>query len=257
MTAALVAEFTRLVRRRSFVPALAVTIAYAALVTWALLATAGDDPRAEISVPALGQAGGATLAISIAATFTSVLVMALFIGMSAGDHSRGTWRAALLQNPNRLRLTMGTFAARTAVTGVLVVVLFVAGALAARVIAPGYDIDTSAWFGTDGLQAAAENLGKACVYALGWGLFGTVVGVLARSVPLGLALGVAWAGPVENALGEDLDFGQRWFPGLLLRQFVGGHSSLTDAQLGTTLALYALAGVALVALAVTRRDVTS
>lgn len=251
------AELRRLTLRRTLLPTVAATVLYAVLVTWILISTASPTPDGMITVPGLEQAGGATRAVIVASTSSSVLVRALFIGMSAGDHARGTWRAALLQNPNRLQLAGGTFLARLSVMALLIVVLFAAGWITAFAVASGEGISTAAWLGGDAWPAAAGDLGKVLAYGVGWGLLGTAIGTVTRSVPIGLAIGVLWAGPVENVLGDDLEIAQRWFPGLLLRHVVTGAGDYTAWQIGGTLAAYAAVVLAVAGLVISRRDVTS
>lgn len=256
MTTALVAELTRLGRRRTLVPAALATAVYAAFVSWVLIAVAGPTGTAA-SIPVLEQAGGGTRPVAVASTFSSVLVLAVFTGLTAGDHTRGIWRAALLQHPRRLSLSFGTYAARVLLMWGLVVVLFAAGWATALLAAPAYDIDTSAWLSAESWGVAASDLARVLVFALGWSLLGTALGTLTRSVPVGLAVGVLWAGPIENAIGAGLDPAERWFPGLLLRQLVTGVSDLSTAQLAGTLGAYALIALAATALVVQRRDVTA
>lgn len=250
------AEFTRLTRRRPLLIGLVAVAAYAVLVTWVLIAVAGPTGNG-VSLPMLNAAGGASRPVSMAAGFGSVLVLALFIGMSAGDHSRGLWRASLLQNPARLGMAAGTFLARFALATLMIVALFAVGMVTALALASSYDLDTSAWFGSEGLRIAGEDVLRVLALVGGWAVLGTMIGVLTRSVPIGLAIGVLWAGPIENAIGEGLAFGERWFPGLLLRQVVTGVGTNTDAQLTATLLTYGVVAVALVGLVLHRRDVTS
>lgn len=84
---------------------------------------------------------------------------------------------------------------------------------------------------------------------------GTALGWLTRSIPVCLGIGVLWAGPIENAIGEDIAFGRRWFPGLMLRYLVCGRATWPPPRWPPRSApTVAVLGVT--ALAVTRRDVT-
>lgn len=257
MINAYTAELHRLTRRRTIMPATLAAVAYSVIVPGILISLVSDDPTSMMFFDKVQAAAGATRTISLAATFASVLVLALFVGMAAGDHSRGTWRAALLHNPHRLQLAAGTFLARLTLMVGLGVLVFVTGTATSFAIAPSQDIDISAWTTTEAWQTGAENLGRVLLFGAGWALIGTAIGWLTRSVPLGLAIGVLWAGPIENALGEDLEFGQRWFPGLLLRHVVTGASDYTGWQIGGTLAVYAAVVVAAVGVVTAHRDVTS
>lgn len=80
----------------------------------------------------------------------------------------------------------------------------------------------------------------------------------ARSVPIGLGIGILWAGPLENILGDRLAIGGEWFPGLLLRYVVAPETAvLTGAALVLRLVLYAVIALLLVGVLLRRRDVTS
>lgn len=254
-----IAELTRLGGRRIWIPAVATAVVYSVAVTWILLVTAPDRGPG-VSIAALSRAGGGTLAPVTASAFSAVLLLALFVGMSASAFSRGTWRAALLHHPGRFSLAAGTFLARVVGLAVLVTVLFAAGWATAVLVASGQGVDTSAWFATDSWRIAGEDFIRVLGFGIGWALFGTAIGMLTRSVPVGLAVAVLWAGPIENLLGDTFSFGQRWFPGLLLRYVVAPSSlqiRLSDAALYGTLAAYAVVLVGVIALVVGRRDVSS
>lgn len=256
---AFVAEWSRFGQRRVWLPALVTTILYAAIVTFALIATA-QDRGPGVTISALSQAGGGTLAPSTAAAFSSVLLLALFVGMSAGAFAKGTWRAALLHHPGRFSLAIGTFAARIAGLAVIVAVLFGVGWLTATLVASGQGVDTSAWMTGESWRIAGEDFLRVFGFGVGWALLGTAVGMATRSVPVGLAVAVLWAGPVENLLGDSFEFGQRWFPGLLLRYVVApdsGQISLSGAELYGTLAAYGVVLLGVIAFLVGRRDVSS
>lgn len=257
MRAAVIAELSRLGRRRVLVPTLAVVAVYAAVVSWILIALADPSGPGIVTIDALSQAGGGTRTVSFAAVFSSVLVLALFTGMSAGDHARGTWRAALLQHPSRWSLAAGTFAARVVMLTVAAVVLFAVGWAVSFAVAPVYDVDTATWFTAESWRAAGEDLLRVFAFGTGWALLGSVLGTLTRSVPIGLAIGVLWAGPIENAIGEDMAFADRWFPGQLLGQVVTEISENSALQIGATLGVYALVALAVAGWVVQRRDVTS
>lgn len=256
MRSAIVAELSRLARPRVLLAALGAVALYAGVVAWTLIALAEPTGPGLVTVDRLSQPGGGTRAVAFAAVFSSVLVLALFTGMAAGDHARGTWRAALLHHPNRWSLATGTFVARLLVLTAGVVVLFAVGWATSTAVGPAYDVDTSAWFDARSWRIAGEDLARVVAFGAGWALLGTALGTLTRSVPVGLAIGVLWAGPIENAIGEGLDFADRWFPGQLLGQVVTGASTNSALQLGTTLGCYAAVTLGLTAWVIQRRDVT-
>ncbi|YAL82408.1 hypothetical protein ACMYYO_10785 [Dermacoccaceae bacterium W4C1] len=256
MTNAIRAELYRLCRPQMVAVGLTIVALYGVIVTWILVAAAGPGPSALMPIEDLQGPGGGTAAIAGAVSFTSVLVFALFIGVTAGDHSRGTWRAALLKQPNRLALATGQLVARLILLVGIVVVLFAIGWVTAALVAPGQGISTDGWFGADAWSEAATTLGRIVLFGAGWALLGTLVGTLTRSVPIGLALGVLWSGPIESGIAEGGAFAERWFPGLVLRQMLTGYQYNSSTQVNTTLIVYAVVTAVLLALVLKRRDVT-
>ncbi|WP_446664298.1 hypothetical protein [Flexivirga sp. B27] len=255
---AFVAEWIRLSSKRIWLITLASTIVYSAVLTVVMINTAPERAPAGLSLQALGEAGGGTLAVRTASAFTSVLILAVFVGMSAGSFARGTWRASLLQQARRLTLAVGTFGARMAVGAIIVAVLFGAGLVTSYLVAPGQDIDTGSWLSGQSLGIAADDYLRVMAFVVGWGLLGTLIGILTRSVAVGLGVGILWAGPIENLLGDNLSFGANWFPGLLLRYVVAPESAPVDGDIVVVrLVTYALVGLALVGLILHRRDVSN
>lgn len=253
-----VAEWIRLSSKRTWLIAIPFTIVYSAVLTVVMIDTAPARARTGISLEALGHAGGGTLAVRTSVSFTSVLILALFVGMSAGSFARGTWRASLLQQPKRLTLAAGTFAARSALSAVIVVVLFVAGLVTAYIVASGKAIDTGSWLDGTSLRMAGEDFLRTMAFVVGWGVLGTIVGIVTRSVAVGLGVGILWAGPIENVLGDRLTLGSHWFPGLLLRYVVAPETStVSDTALTLRLVLYAVVAVLIVGVLLRRRDVSS
>lgn len=256
---AFLAEWTRLSQPRVWIAALATSAVYAAVVTWVLIGSASETARgAGMSIQSLSGAGGGTRAVTTAMAFSSVLLLAMFVGMSAGSFAKGTWRAALLHHPGRLTLAGGTFMARMAMLTVIAVVLFAVGWVTALIVAPGQGISTDSWLNAESWRIAGEDFLRVLGFAAGWALLGTAVGMITRSVPVGLAVAVLWAGPIENVLGDVMDFGQRWFPGLLLRNVVTPENSeFSNLETYGTLGVYAVILMAIIGLVATRRDVSS
>ena len=94
-------------------------------------------------------------------------------------------------------------------------------------------------------------------FIAGWAVLATVVGVLARSVRFAVGVGLVWAGPIENIIGDGWSPGERWFPGLVLRALIAPDA----ASISTSRALATVAGYAAIAggdtaIAVRRGDVT-
>jgi hypothetical protein len=95
-------------------------------------------------------------------------------------------------------------------------------------------------------------------WVTGYALLGMTVAVLLRSVPVALAVGIAWAGPFEHLLEDAWGPAQRVFPGLLLEAFVaGGTSDVSAGRALMTVAFYVVAAAAVAATVFARRDVTA
>ncbi len=220
--------------------------------------TAVRVPDELITIPVLEQAGGGTALFAQTAGFMSAFLLAVLIAAVAGEFTRGTFRTMLLQQPGRFRVLAGKV---TALVGFMAVATLVAEALSwitARAMAPSQDIDTSAWFTMDGLGGGLEDYGRAVLFLVGTAVMATMVGVLARSVPVGVGAGLVWAGPIENIIGDSWDPGQYWFPGLLLRAVISpGSTEVSTSRALITLAAYAVVAIGVTGYALRRRDVTS
>jgi hypothetical protein len=96
-------------------------------------------------------------------------------------------------------------------------------------------------------------------WAFGWAVLGTTIGIVCRSTPIALGVGVLWFGPIENILADSQDIALRWFPGQVLRAIVApGSPGLpeTGAAL-VTAAAYLAVCLAVVGVTLARRDVTA
>jgi hypothetical protein len=128
--------------------------------------------------------------------------------------------------------------------------------IAARLIAPSQDVATGSWLSVDGLGAALSDFGSVLFWVSGYAVLGMTVAVLVRSVPVALAIGIAWAGPFEHLLQDAWDPAQRFFPGLLLEAFVsGGTSGVGVTRAFVTVSAYAAVAAAVAATVFARRDV--
>jgi hypothetical protein len=163
----------------------------------------------------------------------------------------------LLRQPSRLRLLAGKTAAILAFAAVVLACAEALAWTAARLLAPGQDVSTGEWTSLAGVGNALADYGAALFWVAGYALLGTLVGVLVRSVPVALAIGIAWAGPFEHLLQEAWDPASRVFPGLLLEAFVaGGTPDVTAGRAFATLAVYLALAAAAAGLLFSRRDVT-
>jgi ABC-2 type transport system permease protein len=220
--------------------------------------TAGGGPGSFLTVTELSDAGGGTAVLGQTAAFTYVFLLAIFIAAVAQEFTRGTFRTMLLHQPARTPLLWGEVGV---LVGYAVAAAFVAEVVCwvtARLIAPSQGIDTGQWTSLEALGAAAGDLGRVAVFIAGTSVFATMIGVLARSVPIGVGVALVWSGPIENIVGDSWSGAEQWFPGLLLRSVVApGSTTTSTGRALVTLGCYAVIALVVTAIALRRRDVTS
>lgn len=254
------AEWHRLSRRGVWLPGAGITAAcvlVSVAITFAL-ADPGPARGEELTTGALAGADGAARAVTAGAGFTTLVILVMFVSSAAGEFSRGTWRVALLHQPDPWRLATGKYLALLGILVMLAAGGLVGGVAVGAALAPAQDIAIDAWFGADGWLAVGWAFLRLLAFATGWALLGTTIGLLARSIPVGLAIALVWFGPLENAIGMRVDAVGAWFPGLLLRAALTGHSPVVSTErVAVTLACYAAACVVAVGVALRRRSVTS
>lgn len=237
--------------------------ALAVLATALTFATAGDTPptgdngpAAWVSLSSLSQAGGMTAGFSATAGLLGLLVLVLFLSLTAGEHTRGTLRVLLTREPRRLRLVGGQVVAVLLLTFVALALALVASSATAFVAAGFRDIPTDAWTSGPALRQAGVDWLQAAAAVTGYGLLGAALGTVVRSVPVALGIGLAWFLPLEHIVQNTWSGAGSWFPGLLMEALSSGgtsETSLTRALLLGSAVVAAAATVAAVDLQ--RRDV--
>jgi hypothetical protein len=230
----------------------------------AAIVLAAAKPAAEIgagrgpSIEQLGGAGGGTEIFRTAASFAGTFLFVVFVGVVAAEFSRGTIRTMLLRQPRRVQLLAGKLAALLTFAAAALAATEAATWLAGRVLAPGHGVATSAWTSLHALGAAGTDFGAVLLWITGYAVFGTMVAVLLRSVPLALAVGIAWAGPFEHLVQNAWAPAAKVFPGLLLEAFgAGGTPDVTAARALATVAVYAAIAAVVASVVFARRDVTA
>ena len=82
--------------------------------------------------------------------------------------------------------------------------------------------------------------------------------MLARSIPIGVGVGLVWAGPIENIIGDGWTPGQQFFPGMVLRALINPASAeISTTRALVTLSVYGVIAATISAIALKRRDVTA
>jgi ABC-2 type transport system permease protein len=256
------AEFVKLLRRRVLLLTAAVTLLAAvggsAIVLAAAEPAAHGGPGRSVTLEELARAGGGTDVFRIVASFTGTFLFVVFVGIVAIEFSRGTMRTMLLRQPRRVRLLAGKLAALLTFAAVTLAAGEIVTWIAARALAPSNDVSTSAWTSAHALGAAVGDYGAVLLWVTGYAVFGTMVAVLLRSVPVALGVGIAWAGPMEHLVQDAWSPANRLFPGLLLEAFVGGgNADVSSGRALVTVSAYAIVAGAIAATVFARRDVTA
>lgn len=255
-------EWVLLNRRRMWLAMGLTTAVFTVVATAVTLSTAqsyvGGD-NVGLALQSLIGSGGATAAVIFSIGFSSILVLAAFASSTGNEFGRGTLRAALTKQSNRWSLIAGKLGARVTVASILMLGALVVGAVTSAVWAPTQDIATDGWFSRSALGVAVEDYARLLVFVLVYALIGTTVAVLVRSTPVALAVCLLWFGPIENVIGENRAWAERWFPGLVLRSLVQPDQpdALSTATALGTLAAYGTACAVIIAAVMARRDVTA
>jgi ABC-type transport system involved in multi-copper enzyme maturation permease subunit len=264
MRKSLVAELLKLRRRSVLVATGSIAVAYATLTTLvtflpAKSGTAFRGPRGiTATLESLAKPEGATAAFGNGIGFLGVLLLAVFISNIGFEYARGTFAAALMKQPRRLRLLAGKMSALFLFLAAALAVAEAAGMIAGLAIAPVRGISTATWFSASGLLEGLGAYGTALFVAFAWASFGMAVAIFTRSVPVALGIGIAWAGPIEHITQRAWSGATGWFPGLLLETFsVGGTVEVSSQRALTMVLAYASALVAAAAVIFARRDVTA
>ena len=165
----------------------------------------------------------------------------------------------LLRQPRRVRLLAGKLAALLTFAAVALAATEAITWLAARVLAPGQRRRHRRLDQPPRRSAPPfTDFGAVLLWITGYAVLGTMVAVLLRSVPLALAVGIAWAGPFEHLVQNAWAPAVKVFPGLLLEAFVaGGTPDITSSRALATVAVYAAVAALVASVVFARRDVTA
>lgn len=258
MIRALHSELIKLWRRRTVAIAVAVVAVYSIGSTSLILSGAGPAGPVEgpgPSLDSLSGAGGGTEIFTGGLAFAGFFVLVVFIGAMANEFARGNVRTMLLRQPDRLRLLGGKLAALLLSAAVLLAAAELLTWVTAAIMAPAQDVDTAAWRSPAAIGHALADYATAMYWVTGYALLGTALAMLVRSVPVALAIGIAWAGPFEHIVADSWDTAVAVFPGLLLETVVaGGRESVSMSQALATSAGYGLLAAAVAAVSFLRRD---
>ena len=262
MTRIIHAELIRLLRRRTIVIAGLASLLFAVVATLTVVSSAKATSIASrqdgASLADLAGHGGGTQAFAIGASFAGFFVFVTFIALVATEFSGGTFRALLLRNPHRLQVIVGKLTGVLLVAAAVVALTEAFSFVLSLALVPSKDISTSAWFSAAGLGAGIRDYATVFAGVAGWAVFGTLLAVVFRSVPLALGVGFAWAGPFENIVVDSWSAGYRYFPGQVLASLIrGGTVELGLGRAAVTASIYAGVAALVALFLVSRRDVTA
>jgi hypothetical protein len=259
------AELRRLTSRRGLLVA-AILLIVAGFGGPALV-FASAKPAAEIrggggsfdpTVESLSAAGGGTQVFQFAAAFMGTLMFVLFTGLFAAEHARGTYRTMLLRQPGRTALLAGKLGALLTYAGGLLALLELVMWVAGQVESGIGDVSTAKWTSADAIPAALGDYLTVLAWVTGYAVYALGLGIVIRSVPIALAVGIGWAGPIEHIVSDSWTAAHDWFPGLLLEEIgQGGTGQVSLARALVTTAAYVAVVGALTVFAFRRRDVTA
>jgi ABC-2 type transport system permease protein len=262
MIGAMKAELVKVLRRRVVMVTAVAAILFA--VGGAAIVLAAAEPAGQpvsgrsVTVASLSKSGGGTEVFTTAVSFAGTFLFVVFVGVVAIEFSRGTFRTMLMYQPRRLRLLAGKIIALLAFAAGVLAASEVLTWGAAMLLAPTQEVSTGSWVSADAFGQGIADFGSVLFWVSGYALLGTALAVLVRSVPVALAIGIAWAGPFEHLLQDAWDPAARFFPGLLLEAFVaGGTSAVSATRALLTVAVYAALAAVVAGAVFARRDVTA
>lgn len=256
------AELSKLTRRRFLATTALVLFAAAVLATVVVFlsaeASGAPAPERGTTIQDLSAAGGGTEAFSTALSVGGFFVFVVSTAIWASEFSQGTFRTLLMKQPSRVSLLAGKLAALLAFAAAVLLVAEAAMFFISLAIAPAENVSSAAWFSVDALGEAAADYGTALFWVAAWSCFAMALGVLIRSIPLALAVGIGWFGPFEHITDAAWDGATSWYPGLLLERLaLGGTSEVSFVHALTLLAGYVAVAAAASVVTFARRDVAS
>ncbi len=188
----------------------------------------GTGARFHVTIAELSRPDGFVHGVVTASNLIGIVALSLFAAAVAGEYSQGTLRNLLVRQPRRARLLSGKFLALAVFFGIAIVLAVLVAAGAAFALGPGKGIDTSAWTSAAGLTDLWHTILHIYLASIGYGVLGTALAVVLRSPALAVAVGVAYAIPVEAIIVRLWDNSDRWRPGQLLSALAHGGSSTTS-----------------------------
>jgi len=262
MTNVFQAELLKLTRPRvlagTFVAVLIAAIVATSVIVLSAEATDGQAAGRGVSLTDLEAAGGGTEAFSLGMSFSGFFVFVTLAANWAGEFSQGTFRTILMKQPRRAYVLAGKLAGLIAFAAGVVLLFEALSFGLSLALAPTQDVSTAAWFSFDGIGEAAADYGNAMLGVSAWTCFAMMLGVLLRSTPVALGVGIGWAGPFEHLTQEAWTALSGIYPGLLLEALaVGGTSEVSYIQALAVLSVYVVLALVASTVSFVRRDMAA
>jgi len=260
MLRAIKSELIRLKRPSFLIGGIGVMTVFGALSTFIAFSgagTTGPGPASLFpSVEALAANDGFVAGLGLGSQLMGIVALSLWAIAVASDYQTGLIRLLVQAEPSRIRLLLGKVTALLLLTlvGTLLAVLAAAGT--AYLMAPAFDISTSAW-STNTLTTILEAYRNLSLSAIVWGIIGFTIATLSRSSGVSIAAGIGWIVVFEVMLqGVAADLADK-MPGAMLAALAAGGTA--NIEFGTAVglaALYALAGMVIAGVVTVRREIT-
>lgn len=258
-------ELIRLMRPSFLLTGIGLMALFGALGTFISFSAAGSFSEAESAagpaaffppVEALAQSDGFVVGLTLGAQLLGIVALSLWAIAVASDYSTGLIRLLAQAQPSRLTLLFGKLTALVLFTLVGTLVATAAAAGTAYLIAPAFDVSTSAW-GTDTLSTLLEAYRNLSLSTLVWGVIGFTIATITRSSGVAIGAGIGWIVVFETMLvGTAPDIAD-WMPGTVLTALAAGGLPNVDFDTAIILAAsYFAVGIIVSAVIMQRREIT-
>lgn len=260
MLRAIKSELIRLKRPSFLIGGIGVMAVFGALSTFIAFSgagTTGPGPAALFpSEATLATSTGFVSGLGMGSQLMGIVALSLWAIAVASDYQTGLIRLLVQAEPSRIKLLVGKVTALLLLTLVGTALATLAAVGTAYLIAPAFDISTSAW-STDTLTTILEAYRNLSLSAIVWGIIGFTIATLSRSSGVAIAAGIGWIVVFEVMLqGVAADLADKMPGAMLAALAAGGTASIEfDTAIGLA-ALYALTGMAIAGVVTVRREIT-
>lgn len=260
-------EWIKLSRRTTLAGFGGAMVGFAALITILMFLNAGGTSvglgggrhtGGFASAEALSLADGSVISVTKVAMFLGIISLALFASNLAGEFSTGTIRMLFVTEPRRIKVLAGKLAALMSFTAAWVAVALGVSVGLGALLASGAGVDTTAWWTADGLSAMVGTYLSVAGSVIAAGLIGAVLAVLTRSAAIAISAGAAYFMLVEPLVGSFWETLSEWGPSAVSSALAEGGTAVIGYSTAVLMvAVYGLASLAVSAVVLSRRDVTS